>query len=219
MRPATPWNSQSPPRTIRRPGSALWGWLCSFSRYGGCTGFGCISEPPEFHAQLDGRVDERLLVARELHDTLLQSFQGLIPVFQTARNLLPGRAIGRRKCLMKVSTTRRTRLSRAATPYRICARNRQWIAIWVLCSTPPGRNWRTHQRRRGVRPHSAWSWRDAAAARSARSGRNLPDRPRNVAQCLPARARGPDRGRNPVRSRACSGCVFAMTAKGSTRAS
>ena len=29
----------------------------------------------EFNAQLDGRVDERLRVARELHDTLLQSFR------------------------------------------------------------------------------------------------------------------------------------------------
>jgi signal transduction histidine kinase len=46
----------------------------------------------EFNAQLEGRVDERLRVARDLHDTLLQTFQGLIPVFQTARNLLPARA-------------------------------------------------------------------------------------------------------------------------------
>jgi signal transduction histidine kinase/ligand-binding sensor domain-containing protein len=45
----------------------------------------------EFNAQLDGRVDERLRVARELHDTLLQSFQGLMFSFQAARNLLPGR--------------------------------------------------------------------------------------------------------------------------------
>jgi signal transduction histidine kinase/ligand-binding sensor domain-containing protein len=43
----------------------------------------------EFNSNLEGRVDERLRVARDLHDTLLQSFQGLIPVFQTARNLLP----------------------------------------------------------------------------------------------------------------------------------
>jgi len=43
----------------------------------------------EFNANLEGRVDERLRVARDLHDTLLQSFQGLMPVFQTARNLLP----------------------------------------------------------------------------------------------------------------------------------
>jgi ligand-binding sensor domain-containing protein len=46
----------------------------------------------EWNARFEGQVDERLRVARELHDTLLQSFQGLIPVFQTARNLLPGRA-------------------------------------------------------------------------------------------------------------------------------
>jgi signal transduction histidine kinase len=45
----------------------------------------------EFNAQLDGRVDERLRIARELHDTLLQSFQGLMFSFQAARNLLPGR--------------------------------------------------------------------------------------------------------------------------------
>jgi len=46
----------------------------------------------EVTAHIEGQVDERLRVARELHDTLLQSFQGLIPVFQAARNLLPGRA-------------------------------------------------------------------------------------------------------------------------------
>jgi signal transduction histidine kinase len=46
----------------------------------------------EFNANLEGRVDERLRVARDLHDTLLQSFQGLILVFQTARNLLPGQS-------------------------------------------------------------------------------------------------------------------------------
>ena len=45
----------------------------------------------EFHANLEGRVDERLRVARELHYTLLQSFQGLMFSFQAARNLLPGR--------------------------------------------------------------------------------------------------------------------------------
>ncbi len=43
----------------------------------------------DFNLRVEGQVDERLRVARELHDTLLQSFQGLIPVFQAARNLLP----------------------------------------------------------------------------------------------------------------------------------
>jgi ligand-binding sensor domain-containing protein/signal transduction histidine kinase len=46
----------------------------------------------EFNMRVEGRVEERTRIARELHDTLLQSFQGLIPVFQAARNLLPGRA-------------------------------------------------------------------------------------------------------------------------------
>jgi signal transduction histidine kinase/streptogramin lyase len=46
----------------------------------------------EYNAHLVGQVDERLRVARDLHDTLLQSFQGLIPVFQTARNLLPAQS-------------------------------------------------------------------------------------------------------------------------------
>jgi signal transduction histidine kinase len=40
---------------------------------------------------MDGRVDERMRIARELHDTLLQSVQGLMFSFQAARNLLPGR--------------------------------------------------------------------------------------------------------------------------------
>ena len=46
----------------------------------------------EFNIRLEERVEERTRIAREFHDTLLQSFQGLIPVFQTARNLLPGQS-------------------------------------------------------------------------------------------------------------------------------
>jgi signal transduction histidine kinase len=45
----------------------------------------------EFNLRLEGRVEERTRIARELHDTLLQSFQGLMFTFQAARNLLPGR--------------------------------------------------------------------------------------------------------------------------------
>jgi signal transduction histidine kinase/streptogramin lyase len=41
--------------------------------------------------QYNMRLEERTRVARELHDTLLQSFQGLMFSFQAARNLLPGR--------------------------------------------------------------------------------------------------------------------------------
>jgi signal transduction histidine kinase/streptogramin lyase len=41
--------------------------------------------------QMEERIAERARIARELHDTLLQSFQGLILKFQRARNLLPTR--------------------------------------------------------------------------------------------------------------------------------
>jgi signal transduction histidine kinase len=42
----------------------------------------------EFNLTLDARVNERIRIARELHDTLLQSFQGLLLRFQTASYLL-----------------------------------------------------------------------------------------------------------------------------------
>jgi len=39
--------------------------------------------------RLEGRLAERSRIARELHDTLLQSFQGVVLLFQRAANLLP----------------------------------------------------------------------------------------------------------------------------------
>jgi signal transduction histidine kinase/streptogramin lyase len=45
----------------------------------------------EFNMTLEARVSERIRIARELHDTLLQSFQGLLLRFQSAAKLLPER--------------------------------------------------------------------------------------------------------------------------------
>jgi signal transduction histidine kinase/ligand-binding sensor domain-containing protein len=45
----------------------------------------------EFNIRLEERVGERNRLARELHDTLLQSFQGLLLRFQAASNLLSTR--------------------------------------------------------------------------------------------------------------------------------
>ena len=42
-------------------------------------------------AGFEQRIDERTRIARDLHDTLLQSFQGLLFEFQAARNLFPRR--------------------------------------------------------------------------------------------------------------------------------
>ena len=53
----------------------------------------------EFNARLDERVGERTRIARELHDTLLQSFHGLLMRFQAAHNLLPARVADARQVL------------------------------------------------------------------------------------------------------------------------
>ena len=45
----------------------------------------------QFEMTLEARVGERTRIARELHDTLLQSFHGLLLKFQTASYLLPHR--------------------------------------------------------------------------------------------------------------------------------
>jgi ligand-binding sensor domain-containing protein/signal transduction histidine kinase len=53
----------------------------------------------QFNMRLEGRVSERTRIARDLHDTLLQSFQGLMLHFQAGIDLLPGRPAQARKTL------------------------------------------------------------------------------------------------------------------------
>jgi signal transduction histidine kinase len=53
----------------------------------------------QFAIGLEARVNERTRIARELHDTLLQSLQGLMLHFQTVIDLLPGRPVEALKTL------------------------------------------------------------------------------------------------------------------------
>ena len=55
----------------------------------------------EFEITLDARVGERTSIARELHDTLLQSFHGLLLSFQLVSELLPDRPIDAKEQLNK----------------------------------------------------------------------------------------------------------------------
>ena len=52
-----------------------------------------------FNARLEERVAERTRIARELHDTLLQSFQGLLLRFQRVHDLLPLRSADAKQIL------------------------------------------------------------------------------------------------------------------------
>ena len=53
----------------------------------------------QLNARFQERLSERTRIAQELHDTLLQSFQGLMLRFQTVANLLPGRPADARAIL------------------------------------------------------------------------------------------------------------------------
>ncbi|HLJ88866.1 MAG TPA: two-component regulator propeller domain-containing protein [Candidatus Angelobacter sp.] len=53
----------------------------------------------EFNIALEARVNERTRIARELHDTLLQSLHGLMFQYQAARNMLPRSPEDARKTL------------------------------------------------------------------------------------------------------------------------
>ncbi len=49
------------------------------------------SEATKFEAALEARVQERTRIARDLHDTLLQGFQGLLLQFESVLTMLPAR--------------------------------------------------------------------------------------------------------------------------------
>src|ERR1700722_6098583 len=53
----------------------------------------------QFSIGLEARFNERTRIARELHDTLLQSFQGLMLRFQTVDEMLPARPMDAKKAL------------------------------------------------------------------------------------------------------------------------
>jgi hypothetical protein len=72
----------------------------------------------QFNMTLDARVSERTRIARELHDTLLQSFHGLLLRFQSASNLLPAGRSKRSSGSTTHSIMRRRRSRKAATRSR-----------------------------------------------------------------------------------------------------
>jgi ligand-binding sensor domain-containing protein len=75
----------------------------------------------QFEMTLEARVGERTRIARELHDTLLQKFQGLLPRVQAAIYKLPSGAFESRKILEAAADLASERLQRVGMPCRVCA--------------------------------------------------------------------------------------------------
>src|SRR5262249_47294439 len=65
----------------------------------------------QFNLRLEERVNERTRIARDLHDTLLQSFQGLMLNFRVLAFLLPDRPAEARKMLDEVIEQARTAIT------------------------------------------------------------------------------------------------------------
>ena len=71
--------------------------------------------------RLGARLEERERIARELHDTLLQSFQGLLLRFQAALTCCQAALMKqRRSSITRSSKEVRRPSSRAGTPFRGC---------------------------------------------------------------------------------------------------
>ena len=86
----------------------------------------------QFNMTLEARVNERTRIARDLHDTLLQSFHGLMLRFQAAYNQMAARPEEARETLEAPSKRRRKRSPKAGMPSRGCVyrRSRRMISPW-----------------------------------------------------------------------------------------
>ena len=83
-----------------------------------------------FNARLEERVGERTRIARDLHDTLLQSFQGLLLRFQTAYELFERDPPTRKRSLRARSIRRRRRSPRDGKPCRGYVSRRSSAMTW-----------------------------------------------------------------------------------------
>ena len=85
----------------------------------------------QFEITLDARVGERARIARDLHDTLLQSFHGLLPWFQVVSQLLPERPVEAKGRGQQLPGPLR-RSSKAGTRCRVYAppRSRRTTSLW-----------------------------------------------------------------------------------------
>jgi signal transduction histidine kinase/ligand-binding sensor domain-containing protein len=83
------WNFSIPPAFYQTNFFRLLCVASSAAFLGGLYLFRLRQIAREYDLRLEERVSERTRIARELHDTLLQSFHGLMFRMQAARNLLP----------------------------------------------------------------------------------------------------------------------------------
>ena len=153
----------------------------------------------EFNMRLEGRVEERTRIARELHDTLLQSVQGLMS--RSRRRATCSRSAPKRPSARSTRpSARETRRSpRAGIPCKACGPTRRWTSDLEDLLTAAGKELARSSSAEGEPPAFRVIVEGARRALvAASSGRGLPDRARDAAERLSPCARQPHRGGNHV---------------------
>ena len=97
---------------------------------------------------------ERTRIARDLHDTLLQSFQGFLFEFQAARNLFSRRPEDAMRTLDDAIGSAKAAITEGRDAIKISAQGRQSTLTWRSCLRPPERNFRRLRIRTSTAPFS-----------------------------------------------------------------
>ena len=100
----------------------------------------------ECNMRLEERVGERTRIARDLHDTLLQSFPGLLLEFQAARNLFARRPEEAMHRLDEAISSAEAAIPKAEMQFRIYAQDQKFAATWHTCLRRRDRNFRKLRR-------------------------------------------------------------------------
>ena len=197
MKQARFWIFLSRRRTTRRTGSAGFAWW----RFWRCSGVfmssGCVNWPGSSTLRLEARVSERTRIARELHDTLLQSFHGLLLRFQTVSNL-PARPVEAKKRLDSAIDQAAEAITEgrdAVQGLRSSTVETNDLAVAIRTIGEELAADATNQNSVEFRVQVEGTPREPP---SDPPGRSLPDRGRGAAQCVPARTGAADRSGNPL---------------------
>ena len=168
-----------------------------------------------FEMTLETRVAERTRIARDLHDTLLQSFHGLLLRFQTASNLLPDRPAESKQVLASAIDQAAEAITEgrdAVQGLRTSATEMNDLvdSLRALAEDLANENGNASSLRVEVQGTPRGSASD-------RARRGVPHRRRGAAQRLPPRRCEADRSGACATTSGSFGCGCATTARVSTR--
>ena len=144
----------------------------------------------QFNMRLEERVSERTRIARDLHDTLLQSFQGLVFRFQAARYQLPDRPEEASEALDSalISADQAIAEGRSAIQELRSGSSQESNLEQMLLAS--GRELASSQNGERRFAASAGDCRGQPTSETGDAqGRDLSNRTRVAAKCLPARTR------------------------------